>query len=109
MGDRMLLAVVVPVLLTTGCTMKAGEITTLESGVYQCRARSPGYEDLPVYVFDMETADPKARIGIGAPTSITMTTVEGGRVTITDAVPPGYYCMKIAALPTEDSGGGDGS
>ncbi len=99
--NRLILAAV---LFVAGCTMRGGETTFTEPGLYECRARNPGFEDLPVYTIDSETADASSRIGIGAPSSVTMTTVEGERITFTEDAPPGYYCVKLASASKPSDG-----
>ena len=90
-------------LFAAGCTMRGGEVTVEEPGVYECTARLPGFEHFPAFVFDTETADFKHRQGIGAPSFLKLTTVEGERVSLPlDATqPPGYFCEKIEANPTD--------
>ena len=86
-------------LLIVGCTIEGGETTFLIEGLQECRAYSPGSEDLPVYIFDSKTAKPTGRIGIGVPSSISATTIYGKRVTLTGEVPPGYACKGIEESP----------
>lgn len=80
--------------LSVGCTADLRQEVSF-SGLVECRARSVGYEDLPVLVFDSETADPIFRADFGTESTLTMTTVTGERVTITGASPPGYYCVQL--------------
>jgi len=94
MTKPLILAAALLVAGAAGCTMKGGEVT-MEPGKYECRARSSGFEDLPTYVFDRETADPVYRVGIGAPSTLTFNTFKGDRVTLTLDAPPGYYCKKV--------------
>ncbi len=84
-------------LLVVGCTMRSGEVTATDPGVYECTPRLPGFEHFPVYVFDTETADFEYRIGIGAPDFMELTTTDGERISLlADATePPGYFCEKI--------------
>ncbi len=82
-------------MVLNGCTVGAGKAEFEHEGVYECRARAPGYEDLPVYTFDTDTAKIKARVGIGAPSSITGTTVNGNRITLTDEHPPSWFCLLV--------------
>ena len=84
-------------LLAVGCTMKGGEVTAKDPGLYECIARAPGFEHFPAFVFDTETADMKHRQGIGTPSLMVLTTVEGNRISVpVDATqPPGYFCEKV--------------
>jgi hypothetical protein len=77
--------------------MRGGEVTSAP-GVYECTPRLAGFEHFPTYTFDTETADFDHRRGIGAPSSLTFTTVAGERVTLPldSTQPPGYYCEKVA-------------
>jgi len=78
------------------CTANLGSEVTIEPGVYECKARNPGYEDLPVFHIDSETADPEFRQGFGAPSTLTVTTVEGDRITFHFGTnQAGYYCLKV--------------
>ena len=93
LGGVIVIAAMV-VMLLTGCTADLRQDVSFE-GLVECRARAAGYEDLPVLVFDSETADPNYRAGFGTESTLTMTTVEGDRVTLTGASPPGYYCIQV--------------
>ena len=86
-------------MLTIGCTADLWqEATFTEEGVFECKARNPGYEDLPVFVFDTDTADPNYRAGFGTSATLTFTTIEGKRITMdTDGGQAGYYCVKLEA------------
>ena len=89
-----IVAAVMICLLTTGCTADLWQEVSFE-GTVECRARAAGYEDLPVLVFDSETADPNYRAGFGTTSTLTMTTVDGERVTIPIESPAGYYCVPV--------------
>ena len=84
-------------ILLMGCTIEGGEVTFPGGpGLYKCEAHSPGFENLPAYTFDTETAEPSGRIGyVGGLSSITITTVKGKRVKLTGEAPPGYICEKL--------------
>ena len=86
--------------LLIGCTADLWqEVEFTEEGVIECRARNVGYEDLPVFVFDTETADPLYRAGFGTSSTLTFTTIDGERITMdVDGGQPGYYCVKLEGV-----------
>ena len=85
--------------METGCTADLWEeVTFAKDGTFECKARNPGFEDLPVFTFDTETADPEFRRGFGTSSTITMTTVDGERVTLSKDSLPGYYCTPISDM-----------
>ena len=82
--------------METGCTADLWQdVTFTEPGLYECRARAPGYEDLPVFMINTETAEPLYRQGFGASSTITMTTIDGKRIVFADDSPQNYYCVKV--------------
>ncbi len=81
-------------MLETGCE-GTGEFQT--PGKYECSARTPGYEDLPVYLIDSETADIVVYRRIDGDMQFTLTTMDGERVTMLSSTPPGYYCVIVEA------------
>lgn len=99
-----LLALIVLFCAGVACTMKGGEVTATEPGVYECTARLAGFEHFPTYVFDTETADLEYRLGVGAPSHMELTTVDGERISLpADATqPPGYFCEKVVEWELTD-------